>query len=195
MLIWLSVNSENKELFGGTLLDLLERDAQGNRRVLNVLDIKMGGAPIPPPPGYKYVLIPIIIMGWRTDKFTCSHLASNEQAWQATRDLPAMLAMNFPSDDMQWGTAATSNATSYLHLDDYGLATVVKNMAGRKYWVVARPKNNEDPDRPRYAQGDLASRLAFAAHWDSSKPGDKYWDFEGVVLEPGDTLYVSRFFD
>jgi hypothetical protein len=99
-----------------------------------------------------------------------------------------MTTMTFPSDDMQWGTAATKNATSWLHLDDYGLGTVIQNMAGKKYWVVARPKDNQYPALNRNAYGDLSSWNAFAPGWDTSQPGDKYWDFEGVVLEPGDIL-------
>ena len=60
----LSVNSENKKLYSGKLLDLLERDGQGKKRVLNILEIKMGGAPIPPPPCYRYVFSLTTIEGW-----------------------------------------------------------------------------------------------------------------------------------
>lgn len=101
-----------------------------------------------------------------------------------------MTVRSFLTDDMLWGTAATRNATSWLHIDDYGLGTAIKLMAGKQYWVLARPKKDRCPAEHRNAYGDLSSRNAFPPGWDASQPGDKYWDYEGVVLEPGDMLYV-----
>jgi hypothetical protein len=122
-----------------------------------------------------------------TDDFT-SHLASNEQAWQATHDLLAMMQVGFPVDEMLWGTAATKNVTSWLHIDDYGLGKIVMNIARKKYYIIGRPKHDQIEDQYCNAHGDLSSRNAFPSGWDASLPGVGFWDFEGVLLEPGDTL-------
>lgn len=150
-------------LVAGSLQDLLASDDKGNPRGLNVLDIPMGEAPIPPTSGYL-------------------HLASNAKAWQATRGLPSITKLPFLSDETQWGTAATAGATTWHHIDDCGLGTMVQNVAGRKYWVIARPKATSQT-----SEGKMHSRKAFTK-WEASHPGDEIWDFEGVVLEPGDTL-------
>jgi hypothetical protein len=41
----------------GTLQDLLDSDENGNKHSLNMLNIPMGGAAIPTPLQYEYVLI------------------------------------------------------------------------------------------------------------------------------------------
>jgi hypothetical protein len=53
LLIRLLVDSNDKKLHRGTLLDLLTTDEDGNQRVLHIIDIPMGSAPIPTPPGYR----------------------------------------------------------------------------------------------------------------------------------------------
>jgi hypothetical protein len=99
-----------------------------------------------------------------------------------------MMSGGFPTDAMLWGTAATKYATSWPHVDDYGLGTIIKNMSGTKYWVVARPKREEFSNQHRNLPGDLSSRHAFPDTWNTSFAGEEMWDYEGVVLEPGDTL-------
>jgi len=47
-----TIDAPNKMLHFGTLADLLVTDKNGNRRILNVLDLPLGGAPIPYPPQY-----------------------------------------------------------------------------------------------------------------------------------------------
>jgi hypothetical protein len=113
------------------------------------------------------------------------NLASNEQAWQETRGIPAITDVAFPADDMLWGTAATAHATSWGHMDDHGVATIVKVIAGSKYWVVARPKR----DRANMGTaGDMGTANAFTDEWEPSTAGDEFWDMEGVLLRAGDTL-------
>jgi hypothetical protein len=46
----------------GTLKDLLAKDKQGKRRILNVLDLPMGGAPVPMPPQYRWVILPHLLL-------------------------------------------------------------------------------------------------------------------------------------
>jgi hypothetical protein len=99
--------------------------------------------------------------------------------------MPAITDVAFPSDAVLWGTAAPAHATSWPHIDDHGMATVVRVMAGLKYWVVARPKGNRDP---KSTAGDMRTGNAFTEKWQPSSAGDEYWDMEGVLLEAGDVL-------
>jgi hypothetical protein len=99
--------------------------------------------------------------------------------------MPAITNVTFPSDAMLWGTAATAHATSWAHIDDHGMATIVRVMAGHKYWVIARPRRNRDPDS---TAGDMRTANAFVEKWQPSSAGDENWELEGVLLEAGDTL-------
>jgi hypothetical protein len=114
-------------------------------------------------------------------------LASNEEAWQATRGLPEVTSQIFPSDAMLWATAGTEHATTWAHIDDHGLATVVKVMTGLKYWVIMYPKKER---AKKDTKGDLCTRNAFgtSATWQPSSACGDLWDHEGVLLEAGDTL-------
>jgi hypothetical protein len=112
-----------------------------------------------------------------------SHLASNEKAWQTTRDTRGIASIPFPSDDMVWGTAGTRYATSWPHIDDHGMGTLIRNVVGRKYWALARPQ----PDVEVNGAGDEGSINAYPVEWQRFTSGE-YWDYEGVVLEPGDLL-------
>jgi hypothetical protein len=112
-------------------------------------------------------------------------LATNEQAWQESRDLPSMTYVTFPSDAMVWATAATQGATSWGHIDDHGMATIVKVMTGRKYWVVMCPKRNQ---MSKNANGNMGSIHAYGDGWEPHSACEDLWDHEGVLLEAGDTL-------
>jgi len=94
--------------------------------------------------------------------------------------------MNFPIDDTIWGTAATSGATTWFHIDDSGFATIVKIMAGSKYWVTSRRKRNAT--KPG-GSGDMGSVKAFGGtEWIPHGSATRFWDHEGVLLKAGDTL-------
>lgn len=88
---------------------------------------------------------------------------------------------------MLWATAATTNATSWFHLDDHGMATVVYVESGMKLWVIARPKAGQE---------DKAYKNFGAAHsfvnWDPHLAGEKFYDHEAVLLTAGDTLSVAN---
>jgi hypothetical protein len=119
-------------------------------------------------------------------------LASNEQAWQETRDLPAVVAGIYHNDETEWATAANKHAVSWLHQDDAGTATSSTPITGMKYWVVARPKDRADND----PAGNMGSIHAFGqvGHGYSEQDyfaGHAYtdlWDYEGILLRPGDIL-------
>jgi hypothetical protein len=147
-----SVENPNRMLHLGTLLDLLPCDDNNEQQALNVLDIPMGGAQTTAPPGYGSVHVYFFLWGevllFAEAVFylfyVClrRYLATNEKAWQETRDVPAITSINFPNDDMVWGTASTRNATTWGHIDDLGMASVIRIMTGRKYWVIMYPKRD-----------------------------------------------------
>jgi len=89
----------------------------------------------------------------------------------------------FPSDALLWGTVANKHATSWIHVDDYGMATGVKVMAGMKYWVIACPS----PDSSEGCYGNSGSVEAFLG-WNPEDCGEQLWEHEGVILKAGDTL-------
>ena len=94
-----------------------------------------------------------------------------------------LASARFPSDDMTWATVSTRGATTLTHMDDHGMGTVIQVMAGYKYWVILRPKCDRR-DRPLV---DMGSVNAFdGASWDFAR-----WEYEGVLLGPGDTLWVN----
>lgn len=96
------------------------------------------------------------------------------------------MPIDFPADSMVWGTAATLGATSWPHLDDHGMATIVKVVTGKKYWVVARPKKTQKLG----AEGDMDCSKGFPDDWQPDSAGIQWWDHEGVILESGDLLFV-----
>jgi hypothetical protein len=88
---------------------------------------------------------------------------------------------------MVWATAATKQATTWPHMDDHGLSTIVKVVAGMKYWVVFREKLDEDGMTLRC---DLGCNTSFVdERWDPSSANARSWDHEGVLLRAGDILY------
>lgn len=87
---------------------------------------------------------------------------------------------------MVWATAATHGATSWIHIDDHGLLTIVSIVTGSKYWVVTRPKQGCRDG----SDGDMGSSNAFGAGWAPHIACDSLWDHEGILLEAGDILWV-----
>jgi hypothetical protein len=119
----------------------------------------------------------------------CSELASNEEAWQETRDEPGMAPLAFPSDEMVWGTATTQDSSSWNDMNQDGTGMALSVVAGYKYVVVAVPKKKEKKGN---AIGNMASICGFGMPGRESRPPssicDTLWDHEGVLLGPGDTL-------
>lgn len=99
-----------------------------------------------------------------------------------------MMPIAYPADDMLWATAATQSATTWGHIDDHGLGTIVKIKTGRKYWVVMCPKPNPAPPG---SDGDMGSINAFPSAWQPSGSSVELWDHEAILLEAGDILYVQ----
>lgn len=115
-----------------------------------------------------------------------SHFASSEEAWQPARDVKGInSSLPFPSDSMVWGTASTQDSTTWLHIDDHGLGTVVTVIAGMKYWVLAVPKEKSSKGK---GNGDVGTIDTFGDGWAMGSACETKWDYEGILLCPGDTL-------
>ena len=111
-------------------------------------------------------------------------MASNEEAWQEGREEKGINSnLTFPSDQVVWATATTRDSISSMHLDGGGFATSIKVITGLKYWVLASSRKNENG---KISEGDLGSIKAFKDF--SPDVCHSLWDFEGVLLGPGDIL-------
>jgi hypothetical protein len=89
------------------------------------------------------------------------------------------------TDETIWGTAALKHATSWSHIDDEGFGTVVTNMVGAKYWVLARHKQ----DAPSTSHdGDMGSVHAFGSTIDPTSVGSERYEHEALLLTPGTVL-------
>lgn len=112
------------------------------------------------------------------------HIATHESAMQITRGMKGIASIPSLADEMIWGTAALQNAVSWQHVDDEGFGTVVTNMVGSKYWVLARPRS----DRQDKSVGDMGSSMAFGKTLKPTTAYDDVFEHEGVLLEPGSVL-------
>src|SRR5262245_42264586 len=103
--------------------------------------------------------------------------------------MDGLMPSPFPADAMEWATASTQDSTSWIHIDDHGLATVSCIRAGFKYWVLAVPKQKKAKGGLGGLSGNMGSIKAFDPKgWTPQGACDKLWDFEGVLLAPGDVL-------
>ena len=90
----------------------------------------------------------------------------------------------YPKKATSWALVATPDATSWIHVDCEGTGTVVVVLHGLKLWVVATPKTPGGP-------GDFSSIKAIPEDYNSHDPMTRYFDFEPILLGPGDCLYVQ----
>ena len=104
---------------------------------------------------------------------------------QLTRGLVGLPATDPMMDLTIWGTTALKHALSWFHIDDDGFGTVVTNMVGSKYWVLAR----QHRDAPA---GSLVGNMGMAdAFRDTIFPWSAREDqleHEAFVLTPGTVL-------
>ena len=92
----------------------------------------------------------------------------------------------YPTGHMRWGLAGTAHAVSMLHVDSDGFATFVQVACGKKLWVVYRP----DPSLPLCSTNVFLSPDKFQL---DRIPPNSAFGLEGLVLRPGDLLYVLCF--
>lgn len=138
----------------GTLRDLLSSARSDSPVALNVLDLPLGNAPVPIPPMYN-------------------DIATDARTRNTVKRLVDL-------DDMRnvtsWGTAATTNAFSWGHIDDDGFGTAVSVQTGGKWWVLARKK---DPN----ALADEMSTGKTFDDWSPEDVAEDTWDLEAVHLD------------
>jgi len=84
-----------------------------------------------------------------------------------------------------WATASTRDSLSTVPIVDHGFATSFRVITGLKYWVLASSPKNKDGT---LADGEFGSIRAFVNF--SPEVGNSRWNLEGVLLGPGDILYV-----
>jgi hypothetical protein len=118
-----------------------------------------------------------------------SELATNEEAWQQTRDVHGIMPLSFPSDQMMWGTATTKDSTTWTTVNDHGVSVAMSVIAGYKFVVLATRKQKRTKSDPI---GDLRTIRGFGRpeteSWSPSADCHELWDHEGILLGPGDTL-------
>jgi hypothetical protein len=152
-------NDLSKRHKNGTLADLLQIVELNDGKVLNGLDFPRPNAPPPP-----------------------QSIASDLIAWDATLDLPwCKRAESYPSSSVRWGLAGTAGAHHFWHIDCDGFGTYIDVQVGKKWWVVAKPKDGESFDA-------FASINTFLGAYDLEEPGLDRWTLEGILLGPGDRL-------
>ena len=108
---------------------------------------------------------------------------------QATRGMAGLPDMNPLTDETCWGTAALRHATSWSHIDDEGFGTVVINMVGSKYCVLAR----QHRDAPEESKGDMGTKLAFGKTIRPWSASDQDLEHEEMLLTQGTVLCVYPF--
>jgi hypothetical protein len=111
------------------------------------------------------------------------HFNSHTVAWQQTRGDPGFPKDEPPCSHLIWLTTAMGNATSWIHIDANGLATIVDGVTGTKYWVVCRRRDTLPPHGP----GDGASIHAYhTTEIDSAST--EIFEHEAIVIKPGTLL-------
>jgi hypothetical protein len=113
------------------------------------------------------------------------YLATNAAAWLHTKGIPGVLRIPEPVETFSWAITATKGATSWIHIDANGTATSIYESCGRKYWVLGKKKRGNTELR---VPGDMRSPAAFGKDWDCTGDGTAVFEWEGVLLEPGQLL-------
>jgi hypothetical protein len=181
-----TVDNPSRMLKQGTLKDMLDISRRKDSgMVVNALDCPMGsqsGRTAPTPLRF-------------------SALASDDKATAVTQGAVGLEDVDL-SDKTTWGLAATKNATSWVHVDDDGFATMVSVETGSKYWALGRRRQAKDKasksgddmsvDTEHDASGDLGGDMSTThAYSDTFEPSGPYTDvldYEAVLLRPGSLL-------
>jgi hypothetical protein len=104
---------------------------------------------------------------------------------QATRKFAGLPDLDPRTDLTVWGTTALKHATSWFHVDDDGFGTVVTNMVGSKYWVLARKRRDAASGT---IEGDMGTVEAFGKKLRPLSARSNIWEHEGLLLTPGTVL-------
>jgi hypothetical protein len=104
---------------------------------------------------------------------------------QETRGIRGFPALNPRTNDTSWGTSAMKHAVSWPHINDEGFGTVVTNMVGTKYWVVARRRRDAPSGSPL---GDKGTMKAFGDKLETVSANADIYEHEAVLLTAGTVL-------
>lgn len=138
----------------GTLRDLLSHDKSNSPVALNVLDLPLGNSPVPIPPMYD-------------------DIATDARSRNVVKRLVELEDMR---NVTSWGTAATTNALSWGHIDDDGFSSAISVQTGGKWWVVVR-KKDENPLADEMSTGNTFD------DWSPETLAEATWDLEAVHLD------------
>jgi hypothetical protein len=105
-------------------------------------------------------------------------LSSHTVAWNLTRGCPGATHDSPPTDQINWATSGYTNVTTYAHKDGQGTGTVIRTIAGCKYWVTHKQR----ADR-RGRAGDIMCMWGFE-EGDMGDSLSEYFQHEAVVLTP-----------
>ncbi|PPQ76292.1 LOW QUALITY PROTEIN: hypothetical protein CVT26_009706 [Gymnopilus dilepis] len=89
----------------------------------------------------------------------------------------------FPTHHMSWGTAGTQHTLTFLHIDSDGVGTEDGPQCGAKLWGVISPRRSLP-----------LSSIYFFLHQGfcvNEVLNESDYDFEAVVLRPGDRFYMK----
>jgi hypothetical protein len=172
-------DNPNEGLKWGTLMDLYKLSQNPNNdHIVNFLDLPMGHSSVGVPPQYRYAVNLCKYHLLIAEIYR--HLASHEQAVQATDGMKGLMPFAGLKKELIWGTAALKHATTWQHVDDEGFGTVITNMVGSKYWVLARHRQ----DAP--FKNGVASVRGLEPNPTSATR--ERFEHEGVLLNPGSVL-------
>lgn len=116
--------------------------------------------------------------------------STDSVAWRGTKGWPDCNDQALPpAADIRWGLAATTGALHWWHIDSDGFGTYIDVKAGKKWWVVAKPKGRL-PDQVGCDFSDFAHIDLFTeSHYEVEDPCLTLWDLEAILLTPGTRLY------
>ena len=106
--------------------------------------------------------------------------STDSVAWRATKGRRGSSDAEAPPlADVRWGLAATKGAVHWWHIDSDGFGTYLDVVTGKKWWIVAKEKNNA----PTFGSTSL-----FLGEYELEEPNVDLWDLEAILLQPGTRL-------
>jgi hypothetical protein len=122
---------------------------------------------------------------WKDSQWEHSPYATDMVAWDVLLGNAHCSSPNtpYPTGHMRWGLGGTAHVVSTLHMDSDGLATIVRVVCGKKLWALYHPS-------PRLPLSNINAFLLPATFQLDRIPPKAKSGLEGVVLRPGDMLYV-----
>ncbi|KDR65298.1 hypothetical protein GALMADRAFT_82023, partial [Galerina marginata CBS 339.88] len=145
----------------GYVNDLLE-NASSTGKILNGLDFPM----------------------WTSNR-QLNDYETDTVAWDSTRGTHRFnLNTPFPIEDCEWGIAGLMHSLTFPHIDCDGFGTRYGPKVGRKLWAFLRPRDSKSLSSINF----FIDQKGFSL---TGKPEEKMYDFEAVVLRPGDELRMQ----